>query len=64
MKPTPIKPPTDNRLRVARGGGWYNLDAAWFRAAYRYGGTPTGRSDDLGFRCAQRSHQQILKGTP
>lgn len=61
---TPIKTSTDNRPRVSRGGGWYNLDAAGFRAARRNRLAPAFRSDGLGFRCAQRGVRQVLKVTP
>jgi formylglycine-generating enzyme required for sulfatase activity len=40
------------RLRVVRGGSWRDR-ARGVRAAYRDGGEPVGRLDDLGFRCAR-----------
>lgn len=51
---TPTKLPTDNRLRVFRGGGWINTDPSKFRSALRFRLTPADRDDLLGFRCAQR----------
>ena len=62
MKPTPIKPPTDPRSRVFRGGAWLSDDAAWVRAAYRDTDAPADRYHNLGFRCAQRGCIQPLKG--
>ena len=64
MKPTPIKPPPDNRLRADRGGGWDDFDAAWVRAAARVTFAPAGRNNLLGFRCAQRGARMTLKVTP
>lgn len=58
MKPTK---PTDNRLRVLRGGGWLSVDAAGARAARRDRRTPAIRNYGPGFRCVQRGCQQILK---
>jgi len=40
-------------VRVLRGGGWDDDDAAFLRVSYRGGNTPTFRSDDAGFRCAR-----------
>ena len=62
MKPTPIKPPTDPRSRVVRGGGWLNFDAAKVRAAYRHWTAPAGRRSRLGFRTTQTGCRQPLKG--
>ena len=57
--------PTDKRRRVYRGGSWYYTSASIVRATYRLDKTPLLRSDNLGFRCAQRGcRQQILKVTP
>ena len=39
-------------LRVYRGGSW-DFDVAYLRAASRYGSTPAGRFNGLGFRCAR-----------
>lgn len=50
---SPTKLPTDNRLRVFRGGAWINHDAAWMRAANRFGRAPADRSYNLGFRTTQ-----------
>ena len=46
----PIGAPSGS-FRVNRGGGWF-LDAAYCRAAYRFGNLPTFRSGNLGFRVA------------
>lgn len=43
--------PSRGSGRVIRGGSW-NDDAPLCRAAYRYRGTPTNRSNGLGFRLA------------
>ena len=57
------KPPTDTLPRVYRAGSWYITTATYGRAAYRFGVTPLFRSDDFGFRCAQRGcRQPVLKG--
>ena len=58
--------PTDNRLRVFRGGSWGSTSASVVRAAFRYGGvTPTYRNPNVGFRTAQTGcRQQVLKVTP
>jgi formylglycine-generating enzyme required for sulfatase activity len=64
MKPTPIKPPTDPRSRVFRGGGWLNHVAARVRAAFRITDAPALGHYYLGFRCAQRGVRQVLKVTP
>jgi formylglycine-generating enzyme required for sulfatase activity len=64
MKPTPIKP-TDNRLRVLRGGGCYYSTATGVRAAFRNDDTPSLRNDGVGFRCAQRgARMTLVKVTP
>ena len=38
--------------RVYRGGGWDNDHPSFVRSAYRYWLDPSGRDDNLGFRCA------------
>ena len=38
--------------RVLRGGSWY-YGARYVRVADRYGNSPTGTSDNYGFRCAR-----------
>jgi len=43
--------PSEGSLRVFRGGGW-SFDAAFCRAAYRLGRSPTNRRLLLGFRLA------------
>ena len=58
------KPPTDNFPRVYRGGSWSDSSATFVRAAWRVVSTPTDRSDDVGFRCAQRGVRQPLKVQP
>ena len=50
---SPTKLPTDNRLRVFRGGAWSNLGAARVRAAFRGRFAPADRSYNLGFRTTQ-----------
>ncbi len=44
--------PTSGGNRVLRGGSW-SSDGYKARAASRYGGTPGGRGDGDGFRCAR-----------
>jgi formylglycine-generating enzyme required for sulfatase activity len=39
--------------RVYRGGGWYNVDPSYLRAAFRLGSSPSYRNNNLGFRCAR-----------
>ena len=63
MNPTK-QPKPDYLYRVIHGGSWNNTTATLVRAAYRYGGTPTDRYNDFGFRCAQRGARQPLKVTP
>ena len=43
--------PADGSSRVYRGGSWDDGGAADFRCANRSGGTPSNRSDYIGFRC-------------
>jgi formylglycine-generating enzyme required for sulfatase activity len=43
--------PASGSLRVLRGGGWDDPQQ-FCRAAFRAGGNPAGRKDDLGFRVA------------
>ena len=43
--------PASGSLRVLRGGGWDD-PPEFCRAAFRAGGNPAGRKDDLGFRVA------------
>jgi len=43
--------PASGSLRVLRGGGWDD-PPQFCRAAFRAGGNPAGRKDDLGFRIA------------
>ena len=38
--------------RMLRGGSWL-ISASYLRVAFRFWGTPTHASDDLGFRCAR-----------
>jgi len=55
-----VKPPTkptDNRLRVNRGGCWFFNEPWWVRAASRVTVVPAGRNDDIGFRCALRGRE-------
>lgn len=44
--------PATGEYRVRRGGSWTSAPDD-VRSADRYGDTPSARSDDLGFRCAQ-----------
>jgi uncharacterized protein (TIGR02996 family) len=44
--------PSSGSGRVFRGGGWYGDGGRVCRAAYRYGVTPSVRSNVLGFRVA------------
>jgi len=39
--------------RIARGGGWADVDPAYLAAGVRVKHVPTRRSPDLGFRCAR-----------
>ena len=39
--------------RVDRGGGWYNDNASYVRAAYRDRNDPSDRDITLGFRCSR-----------
>jgi hypothetical protein len=55
MKPT--TKPSDTRLRVLRGGGWYHGVPLWVRAASRNANEPAARIDYLGFRCALRGRE-------
>ncbi|MDA7757753.1 SUMF1/EgtB/PvdO family nonheme iron enzyme, partial [Opitutales bacterium] len=41
--------PASGSLRVRRGGSWY-ADGSTLRSALRYGGAPSNRYDNLGFR--------------
>jgi formylglycine-generating enzyme required for sulfatase activity len=50
--PRPLPRGYGAAARVIRGGSWYGA-ARRVRAAYRSGGDPAGRFDDLGFRCAR-----------
>ena len=51
---------TDTRSRVVHGGCWFLTDdAAWVRAAIRYGGVPSNRDGDLGFRCTLRVREPV-----
>jgi hypothetical protein len=57
--------PTDTRSRADRGGGWFDHDAAWVRAAIRITLAPLERGDYIGFRTTQTGcRQQVLKVTP
>lgn len=44
--------PPEGPFRVARGGGFQPMDAAWYRAAARHRIRPEHRNSDVGFRCA------------
>ncbi len=44
--------PETDRLRVARGGSWFNTAAENFRAAYRHGHEPDEGDTHYGFRVA------------
>lgn len=55
MKP-PTKP-TDTRLRILRGGCWYNYGPSRVRAAYRNANVPALRNFHIGFRCALRGRE-------
>ena len=48
MKPTDTT--ADNLRRVIRGGGWYDNEPSWVRAASRLADVPAYRDDDFGFR--------------
>ncbi len=54
-------PKTDTLLRVNRGGGWFNFDPSWVRAASRYSFVPAIRDDRLGFRCARGGSERKVK---
>jgi formylglycine-generating enzyme required for sulfatase activity len=41
--------------RVCRGGSWSSTSTSVVRAAYRGGGMPLVRYDNVGFRCASRA---------
>jgi formylglycine-generating enzyme required for sulfatase activity len=59
MNPNKPKKP-DNQLRVCRvirGGGWYNSDAAWVRAAHRFVYAPSVRGSVAGFRTTLAGRQ-------
>jgi formylglycine-generating enzyme required for sulfatase activity len=45
--------PKDGTTRVIRGGGWFDIDAAWLRGAIRDGYGSADRYADVGFRCAR-----------
>ena len=56
--------PTDPLDRVIRGGGWFNHDAVWVRAANRNRRPPAFRDDFMSFRLTQTGcRQQVLKVT-
>ena len=57
-------PKPDTLFRRYRGSGWTGDDAVWVRAVFCGWSMPGLRVRDLGFRCAQRCRQQILKDTP
>jgi serine/threonine-protein kinase len=42
----------ENKYRLTRGGGWYSINEAAFRAAFRLGTNPVNRSSLIGFRIA------------
>jgi formylglycine-generating enzyme required for sulfatase activity len=44
--------PSSGQYRVLRGGSWYGDDVI-VRSAYRYGNTPDGIDNVVGFRCAR-----------
>jgi len=46
---------SDKKMRVLRGGSWYNDFPGSFRASYRGGRNPSGRYFSNGFRCVLRS---------
>lgn len=45
--------PSTGSQRVARGGDWDSVHAAWVRASSRLGYGPAGRLSNIGFRCAR-----------
>ena len=57
-------PKPDTLFRRYRGSGWTGDDAVWVRAVFCDWSTPAFWDYDLGFRCAQRCRQQILKVQP
>ncbi len=46
--------PASGSVRVRRGGGWIN-DAAFLQVGYRYGDSPNGEYDFLGFRLCRNA---------
>ncbi len=59
----PTKPtkPTDTRLRVYRGGSWWNETTTYVRSGVSSVDTPTNRINDIGFRCALRGCERKVK---
>jgi formylglycine-generating enzyme required for sulfatase activity/tetratricopeptide (TPR) repeat protein/uncharacterized RDD family membrane protein YckC len=57
--------PRKARLRVFRGGSWFN-DPSRCRSAFRYGDRPDARERNLGFRLAavQELFDEASQGTP
>jgi formylglycine-generating enzyme required for sulfatase activity len=43
--------PAAKAYRVLRGASWDRLSPGNLLSSYRYGGTPGGRDDNVGFRC-------------
>ena len=60
MNPT-TKPTPDNRLRVYRGGSWWNETPTYVRSGVSSVDTPTVRLFDFGFRCALRGCERKVK---
>ncbi|MEZ4298577.1 MAG: formylglycine-generating enzyme family protein [Polyangiaceae bacterium] len=55
MSKDPVQ--TKGVQRVLRGGGWFDYDPRWVRAADRFGLGAGVRDHNVGFRCARGSEQ-------
>ena len=55
----PPTKPADTRLRVYRGGSWWNETPTYVRSGVSSVDTPTVRLLDFGFRCALRGREPL-----
>jgi formylglycine-generating enzyme required for sulfatase activity len=56
--------PSNGSRRVARGGGWGNTVARFFRVSHRESEEPESRNMHLGFRCAMDAGDDSDAGAP
>ena len=54
-------PKPDKLPRVYRGGTWFDSDPAVVSAACRIVSTPSYRNFIIGFRCALRGREPVVK---